>query len=128
MDSGMFLGIQQAAVEVLKSRAQWFQELNAIYRKRRTVAREILDALNCSHRAQQSGLFLWAKVPDAIQDVEKWIDEILYETKVFITPGFIFGENGKRFIRISLCATEEKLKEALERIQVFVGKSHVIKN
>jgi aspartate/methionine/tyrosine aminotransferase len=60
---------------------------------------------------------LWAKAPDAVSDVEKWIDEILYKTKVFITPGFIFGDNGKRFIRISLCATVEKLKEASERIK-----------
>lgn len=122
MDSGMFLGLQHAAVEALKSGKEWFSNQNKIYRERRDAAASILKLLGCSFSDKQSGLFLWAKAPDAVKDVEKWIDEILYGTKVFITPGFIFGENGKRYIRISLCATVEKLKEAGERIQKFVKK------
>jgi aspartate/methionine/tyrosine aminotransferase len=117
MDSGMFLGLQHAAVEALKSGKEWFQKQNEIYRKRQEAACAILEELGCTFSRKQSGLFVWAKAPDAIVDVEKWIDEILYGTKVFITPGFIFGDAGKRFIRISLCATEEKLKEALSRIK-----------
>lgn len=120
MDSGMFLGIQQAAAEALKSNESWFQELNTIYKQRRNAAHKILDSLRCQYSSEQSGLFVWAKVSDDVKNVETWIDEILYSTKVFITPGFIFGENGRRFIRISLCATEEKLKEAHHRIQTFV--------
>ncbi len=116
MDSGMFLGLQHAAAEALKNGNDWFQKQNEIYKKRQQAAFKILEELNCSFEKKQSGLFLWAKAPNAIADVEKWIDEILHGTKVFITPGFIFGEAGKRFIRISLCATEEKLKEALTRI------------
>jgi LL-diaminopimelate aminotransferase len=119
MDSGMFLGLQQAAVEALQSGTAWFDELNKIYRARREAAKKILDELGCSYSAKQSGLFVWAKAPSTIADVEKWIDEILYGTKVFITPGFIFGEAGKRFIRISLCCPVEKLNEALKRIQEF---------
>jgi LL-diaminopimelate aminotransferase len=117
MDSGMFLGLQHAAVEALSSNKYWFETQNKIYRERREAAAEILKLLGCSFSEKQSGLFLWAKAPDSVADVEKWIDEILYSTKVFITPGFIFGENGKRFIRISLCATVEKLKEAGERVK-----------
>ncbi len=117
MDSGMFLGIQHAAVEALENGESWFKELNATYRKRRDAAQRILNELDCLYSEKQSGLFVWAKAPDQIVDVEKWIDEILYGTKVFITPGFIFGEGGRRFIRISLCATVEKLEEALERIK-----------
>lgn len=116
MDSGMFLGLQHAAAEALKNGNDWFQKQNEIYKKRQQAAFKILEELNCSFEKKQSGLFLWARAPNAIADVEKWIDEILHGTKVFITPGFIFGEAGKRFIRISLCATEEKLKEALTRI------------
>ncbi|GHM99631.1 aminotransferase [Cytophagales bacterium WSM2-2] len=116
MDSGMFLGLQHAATEALRSGNDWFQNQNSIYRKRQQAACKILDELDCAYATKQSGLFVWAKAPDQIADVEKWIDEILYGTKVFITPGFIFGETGKRFIRISLCATEEKLNEALQRI------------
>jgi aspartate/methionine/tyrosine aminotransferase len=122
MDSGMFLGLQHAAVEALKSGSDWFKSQNEIYRKRQEAAAAILEELGCSFSRKQSGLFMWAKAPGAIADVEKWIDEILYGTKVFITPGFIFGDAGKRFIRISLCATEEKLKEALGRIKNLKSK------
>jgi LL-diaminopimelate aminotransferase len=117
MDSGMFLGLQHAAVEALRSNKFWFESQNKIYRERKEAASDILKLLGCSFSSQQSGLFLWAKAPDTVADVEKWIDEILYKTKVFITPGFIFGENGRRYIRISLCATVEKLKDAGNRIK-----------
>src|SRR5258708_11993109 len=86
MDSGMFLGLQHAATEALKNGDDWFQKQNSIYRKRQQAACKILDALGCTYSSKQSGLFVWAKVPDQIVDVEKWIDEILYGTKVFITP------------------------------------------
>ena len=126
MDSGMFLGLQQAAVEALKNDKEWFTQLNNVYRKRRDAACKILDVLQCSYSSKQSGLFLWAKAPDHVQDVEKWIDEILYGTKVFITPGFIFGDAGSRYIRISLCATVEKLNEAYERISKFEETKKII--
>jgi LL-diaminopimelate aminotransferase len=125
MDSGMFLGIQHAAAESLKNGREWFENLNQVYKDRKNVAKQILDALECTYAQEQSGLFVWAKAPVHIQDVEKWIDEILYGTKVFITPGFIFGEAGRRYIRISLCCTVDMLKEALNRIQLFLKKSTV---
>ena len=117
MDSGMFLGLQHAAVEALKNGKAWFETLNKTYRERREAASSILTELGCTFSTQQSGLFVWAKTPDAVADVETWIDEILYGAKVFITPGFIFGEAGRRFIRVSLCGTVEKLEEALKRIR-----------
>ena len=120
MDSGMFLGLQHAAVEALKNGEEWFTQLNGMYGERKQAAMRILDTLDCSYSARQSGLFVWAKAPEAIQDVEKWIDEILYGTKVFITPGFIFGEAGRRYIRISLCCTAKMLDEAHSRIGTFV--------
>jgi aspartate/methionine/tyrosine aminotransferase len=126
MDSGMFLGLQHAAVEALQNDASWFQQLNEVYAKRKKVACQILDVLGCKYSDKQSGLFVWAKAPDAIADVEKWIDEILYGTRVFITPGFIFGDAGERYIRISLCATEEKLNEALERIEIFLLQHKIV--
>ncbi|MBT1687674.1 pyridoxal phosphate-dependent aminotransferase [Dawidia soli] len=124
MDSGMFLGLQHAATEALKNGDVWFKELNQVYRQRKQVALQLLDALGCTY-ADQSGLFVWAKAPDRIADVEKWIDEILYGTKVFITPGFIFGEAGRRYIRVSLCCTETMLKEALERVKNFLKTAKV---
>lgn len=128
MDSGMFLGLQHAAVEALQNGPEWFHDLNAVYRKRRAAASKILDSLGCTYSDKQSGLFSWAKVPDRVRDVEKWIDEILYETHVFITPGFIFGDAGKRHIRISLCAPEEKFLEANTRIAKFFKSKSVLAN
>lgn len=126
MDSGMFLGLQHAAAEALTNNGrEWFASLNGMYRQRKDVAHELLGVLGCSFSTRQSGLFVWAKAPDHIADVEKWIDEILYGTKVFITPGFIFGEAGRRFIRISLCSTAEKLDEALNRIRDFENSRKV---
>ena len=119
MDSGMFLPLQAAAAEALKNGKEWFDALNKVYSDRKQVAKQILDVLGCRYAEDQSGLFVWAKAPDHVGDVEKWNDEILYGTKVFITPGFIFGEAGRRFIRISLCCTVEMLNEALKRIEKF---------
>ncbi len=122
MDSGMFLGLQHAATEALNSNGgEWFRSLNKMYGDRKKIAAGILDVLGCRYAEKQSGLFVWAKAPDEIADVEKWIDEILYGAHVFITPGFIFGDAGKRFIRISLCCTETKLNEALGRIRDFIA-------
>jgi aspartate/methionine/tyrosine aminotransferase len=125
MDSGMFLGLQHAAVEALTNGTAWFDALNRVYSDRKNVATRLLDLLDCSYAAKQSGLFVWAKAPDSITDVEKWIDEILYGTKVFITPGFIFGDAGKRYIRVSLCCTTEMLNEALKRIEKFLSAKAV---
>lgn len=117
MDSGMFLGLQQAATEALRHSREWFNELNDVYRGRKVVAHQILDELDCQYALDQSGLFVWARVNERIAEVEKWVDEILYGAHVFITPGFIFGSKGARHIRISLCSPVGQMKIALERIQ-----------
>lgn len=117
IDSGQFRPAMLAAVEALKCDSDWFNELNAVYARRRRVAERIMDALGCTFDPRQRGLFLWGKIPDAAESSEKFADNILYNARVFITPGFIFGSNGERFIRISLCATEEKMEEALTRIK-----------
>lgn len=117
IDSGQFRPAMLAAVEALKCDSDWFDELNAVYARRRRVAERIMDALGCTFDPRQRGLFLWGKIPDAAESSEQFADNILYNARVFITPGFIFGSNGERFIRISLCATEEKMEEALTRIK-----------
>lgn len=117
LDSGMFLSLQHAAVEALKSGHDWFEKLNAEYKRRRETVLEILRELGCTVEKGQSGLFLWAKAPSTISDVEAWVDEILHGARVFVTPGSVFGVAGRQFVRTSLCASEEKLREALQRIQ-----------
>lgn len=117
IDSGQFRPAMLAAVEALKCENDWFEELNAVYARRRKVAERIMDALHCTFDPAQRGLFLWGKIPDTEESSEKFADRILYDARVFITPGFIFGSNGERFVRISLCATEEKMEEALTRIK-----------
>jgi aspartate/methionine/tyrosine aminotransferase len=123
MDSGMFLSLQHAAVEALKSGPEWFNRLNEVYRSRSLAARRILNELGCHCSENQSGLFLWAKAPDGIPHVHEWVDTILRQTKVFVTPGFIFGNTGQRYVRVSLCAPESKMEEALVRIRAWKAES-----
>jgi hypothetical protein len=115
-DSGMFLGMQMAAVEALKNEDSWFKSVNSVYLKRRKIVEEIMNLLNCKFDKSQVGLFVWGRIPDSINDCESFIEDILQKAHVFITPGFIFGEEGEKYIRISLCATEERLNEAKKRL------------
>lgn len=122
IDSGQFRPMMKAAVEALKLNKEWYDNVNRTYAKRRLIAEEIMNVLNCHFDPEQSGLFLWGRIPDNVENSETLADDILYNAKVFITPGFIFGSNGNRYIRISLCATEEKMQEALERIKQLINK------
>ena len=118
VDSGTFRGIQLAAAEALKNDEAWHREANIeTYSRRRQWAEQIMDVLGCTYDKDQVGMFLWGKIPEQYADVEDLTEKVLHEARVFITPGFIFGSNGKRYIRISLCAKEEKIKQALERIK-----------
>ncbi len=120
IDSGMFRPLQLAAVEALQEDESWYELNNKQYRERREVAEDILHLLDCSFDPNQSGLFLWGRIPEKYNNVEQLTEKILQEARVFITPGFIFGENGKRYIRISLCCTKENLQEALQRIEQII--------
>ena len=122
IDSGQFRPMMKAAVEALKLGKEWYNDVNATYAKRRFIAEEIMNILGCHFDPEQSGLFLWGRIPDDVESSEALADNILYNAKVFITPGFIFGSNGDRYIRISLCATEEKMQQALERIKQLINK------
>lgn len=116
LDSGMFRPLQIAAVEALGQGPEWFEALNAEYRRRKMAAGRIFDALGVSYNADSQGLFLWGRVPAGVSPVEL-SDKLLHEAGVFITPGFIFGKNGENYLRISLCATVEVFERALEKIK-----------
>jgi len=120
MDSGMFLGLQKAAIKALSNPIKWHEDQNEIYANRKKLIGEMFDYLNISYDSNSVGMFVWGKVPDALENVEKLVDDILYKADVFITPGFIFGSNGARYIRASLCANEINIKEALKRIKANV--------
>jgi len=115
MDSGMFYGIQKGAIEALKSSQDWFDELNGVYRKRRKLIFKLADSLKCTYEKNAVGMFVWAKLPSGSKGAETFIDEILYDKNIFITPGTIFGSNGEGYIRFSLCVTEAKIQEAIDR-------------
>lgn len=117
IDSGQFKPAMEAAVEALGCDKEWYETLNKVYARRRKIAERIMEALGCEFDTSQKGLFLWGKIPQTAESSEKFADKILYEARVFLTPGFIFGSNGERYIRISLCANEDKMEEALSRIQ-----------
>lgn len=117
IDSGTFRGIQLAAAEAYNNSAEWHRQANiTTYRNRRDTAEQIMDVLGCTYDKSQVGMFLWGKIPDKYANTEELTERVLHEARVFITPGFIFGSNGERYIRISLCAKDEKIKEALKRI------------
>ena len=117
IDSGTFRAIQLAAVEALNNDNEWHQKMNIdLYQSRREVAGEIMNALECEYDNKQVGMFLWGKIPVSADSAEDITEEVLHKARVFITPGFIFGSNGERFVRISLCATQAMLEEALQRI------------
>ena len=120
VDSGMFLPLQLAAIEALNSSQQWYDDLNAEYAKRRKLAEEIMNVLLCSFDVKQSGMFLWAKVPDKYKDSYEFSDYLLYKYNLFITPGGIFGKNGKKFIRISLAGNIDNLKTAINRLKMNI--------
>ena len=117
IDSGMFRPLQTAAIQALSCGQEWYDEINRVYRTRRDVAEKIMQTLGCSYDPSQVGLFVWGRIPDEALDAESLADEILYNAHVFVTPGFIFGSRGNRYIRISLCASEERMREALQRIE-----------
>jgi aspartate/methionine/tyrosine aminotransferase len=118
IDSGMFRPMQVAAVQALNNSEEWHREKNInVYAKRRGIAEEIMQTMGCTIDPTQVGMFLWGKIPDSYADAGELADKILYGANVFVTPGFIFGDKGNRYIRLSLCATEKMLEESLFRIR-----------
>ncbi len=121
MDSGMFMPVQMAAVDALNNPVSWYENLNNLYLRRRKIAESILETLGCTFDRTQAGLFLWGRIPDRAESAEVMAEEILTRAHVFITPGFIFGKNGRRYVRISLCAGEDRLSEASDRLASLSG-------
>ena len=117
MDSGMFYGIQKGAIAALRSGEEWFEQLNSTYSKRRQLVFELADALGCTYSTDVSGLFVWAKLPEGSVSAEAYVDKILQESHIFITPGTVFGSAGEGYIRFSLCVPETQITEALHRLE-----------
>ncbi|MEX2335832.1 MAG: aminotransferase class I/II-fold pyridoxal phosphate-dependent enzyme [Fulvivirga sp.] len=121
-DSGMFYPLQLAASKALQLGDDWYSDLNVLYKKRQRKIFELFDLLDCSYNPEQVGLFVWARVPDELGNVETLVDDLIFNAEVFITPGKIFGKNGDRYLRASLCNNEEVLDIALARVKCFVEK------
>ena len=117
VDSGQFRPMMMAAAKALQCDKSWYDHINATYQRRRTIAEQIMHTLGCTFDPSQAGLFLWGKIPTNSTDAETLSEKILHNARVFITPGHIFGSNGNRYLRISLCCPEQKMQEALSRIQ-----------
>lgn len=115
MDSGMFYPIQKGAIAALKSDKSWFERMNLIYKRRRVLTEQLAEKLGCKVYKEGVGLFVWAKLPAGSTSAEEFINEILYNKSIFITPGTIFGSNGEGYIRFALCVKEEKIQEAIDR-------------
>ncbi|GLB51120.1 aminotransferase [Neptunitalea chrysea] len=115
MDSGMFYSVQKGAIAALQLDKDWFASLNEVYAKRKKLVLELVQKLGCTYDPDSVGMFVWCKLPEGITSSETFIDEVLYDKHVFITPGTIFGDKGEGYIRFSLCVTEEKIQEAINR-------------
>lgn len=120
MDSGMFRPMQEAATRALNLEQKWYEEVNKVYKRRKKLVLKIMSLLGCTWQEDQAGMFIWAKIPDSYSSSKELSDKILYEANVFITPGFIFGNQGEKHIRISLCTNEEKLQESINRIENII--------
>ena len=120
IDSGQFKPMQYAAVGALAAPKAWYDKMNETYRSRRALAGEIMHTLGCTYDENQVGMFLWGRIPDTYSGSEELANKVLYEANVFLTPGFIFGSQGNRFIRISLCCNQQMLQEALNRIKKVI--------
>ena len=120
IDSGQFRPMMMAAVKALSLPKEWYDYVNSNYSRRRKIAEQIMNVLGCRFDEEQGGLFLWGRIPEEAESAEQFADNILYNASVFVTPGFIFGSRGERYIRISLCANEQRMQEALERITKLV--------
>ena len=116
MDSGMFYGIQKGAVAALESTDAWYSNLNEVYKERRDLIFKLADKLGCVYDEHAVGMFVWAKLPISVNSSEEFINNVLYDKDIFITPGTIFGSNGEGYIRFSLCVTKEKIQEAIDRL------------
>ncbi len=119
MDSGMFLPVQLAAAKALELEQDWHDEVNSVYKMRREKVFQLLRLLQCDFDHKQAGLFVWAKIPSKYKDGYELSDKVLHEANVFITPGGIFGSAGNQYVRVSLCTTEEKMEEAISRIETI---------
>lgn len=120
IDSGTFRALQLAAARAYDNSDEWHTNANILtYSRRRAMAMKIMDILHCQYDKDQTGMFLWGRIPEGYENAEQLTERVLHEARVFITPGFIFGSNGNRYIRISLCAKDEKLHEAIERISAL---------
>ena len=117
IESGQFKPMQYAAAKALQADKSWYEGMNKVYRSRRDLAGQIMQALGCTYDEQQVGMFLWGRIPDSAESAEAIANKVLYEARVFLTPGFIFGSRGERYIRISLCCKNEALQEALNRVK-----------
>ena len=117
IESGQFKPMQYAAAKALQADTSWYDGMNKVYRSRRDLAGQIMQALGCTYDEQQVGMFLWGRIPDSAESAEAIANKVLYEARVFLTPGFIFGSRGERYIRISLCCKNEALQEALNRVK-----------
>ncbi len=122
MDSGMFLPVQLAAAKALGLGKDWYDSVNTVYRQRRQKVFALLNLLQCSYSAAQAGMFVWAKIPAGYKDGYALSDEVLYQANVFITPGGIFGDAGNNYVRLSLCCAEEKIEEAMKRVEKNIAQ------
>lgn len=116
MDSGMFLPLQAGAAAALRMPSNWFSVQNEVYARRKEKVLRLAQALGCQVSEKQTGMFVWARIPSG-DSSEGFMDDLLHRKGIFIAPGQIFGSQGEGYVRFSLCASEERIFQALKRVE-----------
>jgi len=115
IDSGSYLPLQLGAVKAFELKDDWFDSLNSVYESRKKALLKLVASLGCRTEEKSSGLFVWAKLPAGTDDME-YTEKLFAANKILVTPGSVYGSNGKGYLRFSLCQPVEKIKMANERI------------
>jgi LL-diaminopimelate aminotransferase len=116
VDSGPYIGIQDATIAALTGDQEWLYERQETYKERRDLVVAGLRAAGCEVDVPQATIYVWAHIPPSFKTASEWAEYLLEKKGISITPGTAFGEHGEGYVRISLGTPTKRIKEAVERI------------
>jgi LL-diaminopimelate aminotransferase len=119
-DSSHFLPIFEASISALTGDQAWLEERNEVYRQRRDVVLAGLEKLGLAVRKPDASLYIWTPVPEGWTS-EAFAVAALEQAGVSLTPGTVFGPGGKGFLRLSITTPLERLQQAMQRLNDWLG-------
>ncbi|MFC2058172.1 LL-diaminopimelate aminotransferase [Chloroflexota bacterium] len=116
LDSGIPQAIQYAAIEALSGQQDCIEKHNAIYQRRRDLMVDMLNRIGLKVLPPKASLYIWAKVPQGYTSLD-FCTKLLEETNVVVTPGSGYGKHGEGYVRLSLTAPDDRVREGLDRLE-----------